>query len=284
MISEEEIRDIEAKPTDDISQENFWNLNKAATINLLRNPGAALKFAKKAHKIAKILNSQAELAQAWFIMGNSLRMTGDGQKATPWFNKAIKAFNQLEDYGNMARAKGSLAGYYTNIGQLDRALSCFEEIAAVFKQTGDTRSQIINLANIADIYLMKCEYSEAIKYFRMSIDLCQIQDLPEVEVSSLCKLGAIYDRLFDYSKNLECCQAALIKAEKTSNPYLVGQVQCSLGSAYLSLRRYDSAREYFELSLAVGREYEIPNYIGGNLSNIADVLQYQGKLEDALAS
>jgi C4-dicarboxylate-specific signal transduction histidine kinase len=282
MITEEEVRDIEAKPTNEISQENFWNLYQAANVNLMRNPMAALIFAKKAHNIAKKLNTQAELAQAWFIMGNSLRMTGDGQKATPWFNKAIKAFNQLEDYGNMARAKGSLAGYYTNIGQLDRALSCFEEIAAVFEQTGDTRSQIINLANIADIYLMKCEYSEAIKHFRMSIDLCQIQELPEVEVSSLCKLGAIYDRLFDYAKNLECCQAALLKAEKTSNPYLIGQVQCSLGSAYLSLKRYDSARECFELSLAVGREYNIPYYIGGNLSNIADVLQYQGKHKEAI--
>lgn len=283
MITEEEIRDIEAKPTDDISQENFWNLNKAATVNLMRNPGAALKFAKKAHKIARLLNTQAELAQAWFIMGNSLRMTGDGQKATSWFNKAIKAFIQLEDYGNLARAKGSLAGHYSNIGQLDRALSCYKEIAVVFEQTGDTRSQIINLANIADIYLMKCEYSEAIEHFRMSIDLCQVQELPEMEVSSLCKLGAIYDRLFDYSKNLECCQAALIKAEKTSNPYLIGQVQCSLGNAYLSLRKYDRALEYFELSLAVGREYDIPNYIGGNLSNIADVLQYLGKLEEAFA-
>jgi C4-dicarboxylate-specific signal transduction histidine kinase len=129
---------------------------------------------------------------------------------------------------------------------------------------------------------MKCEYSAAIKHFRRSIDLCHIQELPELEVSSLCKLGAIYDRLFDYSKNMECCQEALKKAEKTSNPYLIGQVQCSLGSAYLSLRKYDSAREYFELSLAVGREYDIPNYIGGNLSNIADVLQWQGKFEEAL--
>jgi len=283
MITEEEIREIESKPNDDISQENFWNLNKAATINLLRNPGAALRFAKKAYKIAKTINTQAELAQAWFIMGNSLRMTGDGQKATPWFNKAIKAFIQLEDKGNMARAMGSLAGHYTNIGQLDRALSCFEEIAVVFEQTGDTRSQIINLVNIADVYLMKCEYSKAIIHFKRSIDLCQIQELPEVEVSSLCKMGAIYDRLFDYTKNLECCQTALIKAGKTSNPYLIGQVQCSMGSAYLSLHRYDSAREYFELSLTVGREYDIPNYIGGNLSNIADVLQYQGKSEEALA-
>lgn len=283
MITEEEIRDIEAKPTDDISQENFWNLNKAATINYMRNPGAALEFAKKAHKIAKVLNTRVELAQAWFIMGNSLIVTGDGHKAIPWLNKAIKAFNQLEDYSNMARAKGSLAGYYSNTGQLDSALSCFEDITSVFEQTRDTRSQIINHANIADVYLRKCEYSKAIKHFRMSIDLCKIQELPEVEVSSLCKLGAIYDRLFDYAKNLECCQTALKIAEQTSNPYLVGQVQCSLGSAYLSLKRYDSAREYFELSLAVGREYDIPYYIGGNLSNIADVLQYQGKYQEALA-
>ncbi|MCB5287661.1 MAG: tetratricopeptide repeat protein [Candidatus Cloacimonetes bacterium] len=282
MISEAEIRDIEAAPTDEISQENFWSLNKAATINLLRNPGAALRFAKKALEIAKILNTKAELAQAWFIMGNSLRMIGDGQKAKPWFTKAIKAFDQLEDYGNMARAKGSLAGHYANIGQFDLALGYYEEINLVFEHADDTRSQIINLANIADIYLMKCEYSAAIKHFRRSIDLCHIQELPELEVSSLCKLGAIYDRLFDYSKNMECCQEALKKAEKTSNPYLIGQVQCSLGSAYLSLRKYDSAREYFELSLAVGREYDIPNYIGGNLSNIADVLQWQGKFEEAL--
>ena len=156
MISEEEVRDIEAKPTDDISQENFWNLSKAATINYMRNPGAALKFAKKAHKIAKVLNTQVELAQAWFIMGNSLIVTGNGHIAIPWLNKAIKAFNQLEDYSNMARAKGSLAGYYSNTGQLDSALSCFEDITSVFEQTRDTRSQIINHANIADIYLRKC--------------------------------------------------------------------------------------------------------------------------------
>lgn len=283
MTTEEEIRDIEAKLTNEISQENFWNLYQAANVNLMRNPMAALKFAKKAHSIAKKLNTQAELAQAWFIMGNSLIITGDGEKAVPWLNKAIKAFSQLEDYGNMARAKGSLAGYYSNIGQLDRALICFNEIKAVFEQTGDTRSLIINHANIADVYLRECEYREAIKHFRMSIDLCQIQELPEVEVSSLCKLGAIYDRLFDYAKNLECCQAALLKAEKTSNPYLIGQVQCSLGNAYMSLKRYDSAREYYEASLSIGREYDIPYHIGGNLSNISDVLLHQGKYEEALA-
>lgn len=80
MITEEEVRDIEAKPTNEISQENFWNLHKAASINYMRNPMAALKFAKKAHKIAKILNSQAELAQAFLSWVIRLERLGMARK------------------------------------------------------------------------------------------------------------------------------------------------------------------------------------------------------------
>ena len=104
-------------------------------------------------------------------MGYLLLRSFRYDEAIPWFEKTIASATALGALESKARNTGNLGWCYYQLGDLNTALSAFEEAEKQFEYTGNRHGRQIWLGNAGSIFLNRKEYRAAAEHYKRALEI-----------------------------------------------------------------------------------------------------------------
>lgn len=163
------------------------------------------------------------------------------------------AFRAIGDRG-MELFALRLAGFaYHTSGQLQQALSLYEQALSISQSLGDRRSEALLLNNIGGVYDILGEPRQALDYYGRAMPLLEALNNASVQGDLLNNIGVIYYQLGDLQRALDYYGRAMpfrraggSRRKEADTFDNIGLVQTAVGEPRRAL-------EYFEQSLELRR-------------------------------
>ncbi|MFW9993604.1 MAG: tetratricopeptide repeat protein [Candidatus Odinarchaeota archaeon] len=153
---------------------------------------------------------------------------GDLDGALEHFKEALAVSDEIKDIPGKATNLNNLGHVYLKKGNLDEALKYFKEALALNKSIYYPFGQVANLINIGQIHIEKNNLDEALEHLNQASTLSKSLD-PEGYAKSMIFTGTVYRKKGEIDKALQHYEEALVRHEKSSNPY---DIDSSLGEIY----------------------------------------------------
>ncbi len=179
------------------------------------------------------------------------------------FREAIKHGEELaqifKETGNKANESAcytNLGNAYYSLGDFRKAIEYHEKSLKIAKDIGDRAVESKCYGNLGVAYRNLKDFRKAIEYHEKSLKIAK--DIGDRAVESKCytNLGNAYDSLGDFRKSIEYIENYLKIAKYIGNKAVESAGYLTLGFAYYKLGDFKKAIEYHEKSL------EIAKYIG----------------------
>ena len=130
-------------------------------------------------------------------------------------------------------------------------------------------------------------FSNAIKLHQMALEAAEVNDNTEFQIYSLTMLSTVYRQTEAIPSALDCAQKAIDLTQSLEQPNEnikrnLNLSLSSIGHIYRTLGQYDLAIANFKKSIALEAELDNFHGLAMNYMGIAECLEAQSKLEEAL--
>jgi CHAT domain-containing protein/tetratricopeptide (TPR) repeat protein len=167
-------------------------------------------------------------------------------------------------------------------GQLEAAISAWEQALQLYEELGDleTRRTVLTNLSVAWVELLNRhlnadEYQQVVETAEILLPILVELGARYTETSTLDKLGIAYQGLGDYEQAIELHQEALEVARRLEDRTLEARILNNLGVAYDQTSQYELAIVSYEASLSIARDIGDLTRQGnasGNLGNVYSAL------------
>jgi len=202
------------------------------------------------YKSGTILTNKEEYSEAEKLLVNSL---------------SIYRVNLSSNRKDMADAMKQLANTYSKTGNINQALSLYEESSDMYKQMNRHSELASCLSEIGSLRLKSDELNESCKCYEQAWHLHQRHKLNDQGEAAtiLYGLGFIYNQNLRYDEAMELLKISLkIRLKKLGKQNLDVANTCEqLGTSLVSLGRYEDALKVCTTSLEIYRDLLGENHI-----------------------
>ncbi|KPM32784.1 Histidine kinase [Croceitalea dokdonensis DOKDO 023] len=231
---------LKKKQQDTIKGEILGDL---AYYYLYENIDSAITYGKKLERYAEKLNLAKFKVLANKNIGNAFIFSGKYDSAFVYLSKALRIaeINSLEK----SALYTSIGVMYKRQNNYEKALQAYFQGVKYDEKTGNTYGEFIKLVNIGNLYNIKKDYDNAIKYNKR----------------------------------------ALLLSEKANNDninFALGTLLNNIGTIYSKTDKIDTAIDYFEQSLKVNLKNENKKEVARNYNNLGVIYDRKGDYEKAL--
>jgi predicted ATPase/class 3 adenylate cyclase len=213
---------------------------------------------------ALILAKQAERpdleVQCLHNVGIICRRLGEGDNAKAYFEQALSAYRQLEDWRGESAALhmlGTVAFLYE--GNYVGALAHFEEAVHIRREIGDRRSEISTLNNLGVLHAMLGNYAKARAHYQQCLEIGRDMNDQAAELRALINLSEAACQLGDCSQAHDFGQHAVELAQEIGNRSLYATALTNLGHALVGLPQWTEATAAYQQAMdirnALGEEH-----------------------------
>ena len=157
--------------------------------------------------------------------------------------------------GDRAPARGGIC----SLGEVEKAISYYEEALAIAREIGHRQNEGIWLGNLGAAYSDLGEVEKAISYYEEALAIAREIGHRQNEGSWLGNLGLAYSDLGEVEKAISYYEEALAIDKEIGYRQGEGANLDNLGVAYRALGEVEKARHYLEQSLAIFEEIKSPN-------------------------
>lgn len=208
--------------------------------------------------------------------------SGNLQKAFDFNQKALKISKQIGSEIDIALNLNDIAITLIQFGKLDRALNNLDEAKTIFLKLNDTKNIGNCLLNIANIYMIRSEYKDALKYYQDSLDCFKKIESDEGVAKNLNNIGLIYSNRNIFDRSLKYHQEALEINQKLDNKEGIASSFTNISNVYFNQNKLDLALEYTQKSLQISQEIGSKKGIAFNFNNLGLIYRESKKLKKAL--
>jgi CHAT domain-containing protein len=194
----------------------------------------------------------------------------------------LKFAQSQEDSELVAAALRRIGSLYREHGELEDALDSLRKAAQVSKELGLPEGQYWTLgSDIAGVYRQQGRLREALQVLD---DLLASPALPAGSAPAflLTDKGVVLAEMGDYFRAIQCEKESIRIFEGLKMSWQAGAGRGMLGMHYASLGDYQTARGYFEGSLASARRVNDPAEVWRNLYSLGDLYLRMDRPGDAL--
>lgn len=150
----------------------------------------ALEYLHKAELFSKSFNDRTK-AGMYTVFGNTYRNSNLPDSALFYYNKNLQCLDKKTDIIQYGATIGNIGNLYNDLGRTDEALTKQFESLTYFKLAEDSMDIEIAYGTIADIYLKKENYQEALKYYLQAIAISE-------------RLGFAEELMYNYEGLYKC--------------------------------------------------------------------------------
>ena len=191
------------------------------------------------------------LPEAYYYGGRVYRDLGDAPQALDYLQRALDILPKGE--GDMLKSKiySQMAMLFLYQHMYDEALVILRKAHAHNVATGNIRSRIFNLRDMADAFRGNNQVDSALCYFQRSYDLALDNGMVDLANMVQSQIASMYDLLGEYDKARE----ALLQAFKCKHKASQSAIYSIAADIYLHCGQVDSALYYNTRLLAMGNVY-----------------------------
>jgi len=200
----------------------------------------------------------------------------------PILEAAAAAARQIGDKGAEEVHLGNLGLAYADLGEVRRAIECYEQALVIARETGDRRGEGNALGNLGVAYKNLGEVRRAIECYEQALAIDREIGDRRGEGADLSNLGIAYRNVRDARRAIECHEQGLAIAREIGDRRMEGNDLGGLGLAYAALGEVRRAIEYHEQALAISREIGDRRGEGNDLGNLGNAYKNLGEVRRAI--
>lgn len=250
------------------------------SINMLGyDPVKAIDFAQKAQLLADKLSYGRGIAYALKHIGLGYYYQGEYLSVMEYWNTSLKTFESISDTTGIANLVNNLGSVYYTQGSDSKAIEFYLRSLRISEKLQDTLRIATALYNIAGVYANKPQdYSKAFEFLWRALPLGKTLNDPSITGSCASGLGELHIYQEDYDSARYYFDMSLALA------YDVPHSLNKLGLVYLKMQNYDSALYFQNKSLQLGEEKDQKLDMALALLGIGDTYNRLNSNEKALES
>lgn len=237
--------------------------------NIDRNK--AILFGNKALELAKQLNYNKSIAQAYNDLGIIYFDNEKDDSAILLYNKAIAIRREMKDDLGIAKLYNKIGIVYQRQGVFDKALeNQFASLRLFEKEKNDFGISYAQ-NNIGILNQNLGHYQEAVEYYNKSIILKEkINDKIGI-AGTFSNMGNIYFLTKDYLKAESYFNKAITIAKEANNKEYLSNALNNIGKLYVETKNLNKAVESINQSLLLRIELNDSKGTASCYNNLADV-------------
>jgi tetratricopeptide (TPR) repeat protein len=201
----------------------------------------------------------------------------------------VNAFKRgmATSYRNRGNASFYQENYNAALDFYFRVVSCYQILLRDPKQKADEQKQVKKelswiYRNIANVYLRKDNYANALDYYYRSIKISEEMNDEKSLGVTLGNTGIVYYRMMDYPKALTFYQRALAIVQKLNNEDEIAKNLSNIAIIYTEQKNHSKALEYYIQALRLVEANGNLGYQTSMLDGLASVYTAIGEYDKAL--
>lgn len=247
----------------------------------------ALGFAQDAYSLSTELGDSSTMVRSGRLMGQLLRRFDRVDESIEVLTRVYpiaKRNNYIED---LKRILNAIAVAYTFKANYDKALE-FNFYSLVIREREGNKNEIsITLNNIGLVYFKLKNYEKAIEYYKRSLALKkEVNDTYDLD-RLLINLGLCYNQIkgpdSKYVEAQDYINQALSICDTACSDLIKIEANFGLGVSYFGEKKWDSAIDFFEKSLAIARSFGDKRFQAENLVYLGKIDVEKKQFETAVA-
>ena len=176
----------------------------------------------------------------------------------PITTAAVNAAQQIGDRRNEGGHLGDLGVAYSNLGDVSKAISFYEQALVIAREIGDCRSEYRSLGNLGSAYQDLGDVPKAISFSEQALLISREIGNRRGEGVSLGLLGNAYAKLGNLPKAISFHEQALVISREIGDRRGEGRHLANLGLAYYKLEEREKAIAYTEEAIQIHTEIQSP--------------------------
>ncbi|WP_445241358.1 tetratricopeptide repeat protein [Microcoleus vaginatus] len=202
---------------------------------------------------------------------------------SPVSNKIVVPDKMRKIPARRPREKDSFrAVLYSSLERYSQAIEYYKQSLNIHRDTGNCYGEAKSLNYLGNFYTLRGDYSQAIDYHQQSLNMQRDTGNRSAEAVSLNALGNIYDALGEYLQAIECHQQCLNIQRETGNPHGEATSWHNLGSAYHAIGEYQQASDCQQQSLDMARKLNSWNREANSLNVLGNTYVSLGQYQRAI--
>ncbi|HEX4716388.1 MAG TPA: tetratricopeptide repeat protein, partial [Ktedonobacteraceae bacterium] len=170
-------------------------------------------------------------------------------------------------------------------GQYEKARKQYEDASALCHHVPDNACQLEILNRLSHIAIAQGSYEEGLDFLEQARQGWRKRDVFSFNEADISRtMGALYERMGDYSRDLEAQQHAIEIFERGHWPLQAEATKGNIGLIYEALGDYQTAEEYLQKALQGGIQYHDKGEQERNLLNLGALYLETGSYDKALTA
>ena len=218
---------------------------------MLSSPEEALAVARDALAAAEAAGGGREAAEALLNIGWCEYYLTRLAPAIESCQKALDAFDALEDAQGVMKSLNALGQAYQDMGRYERAMDYYTRSLEEARKAGNRLREAVTLTNIGEVCLELGEIKEAIDYFLRAYETVPDDDEPELIANVLLDVGSAFHRMENWPLAREFTEKAMDIARSNGNLHVEGRCWHLLGLISLATDRSELAEDQYLKALEI---------------------------------
>ncbi len=246
-----------------------------------------LFYLNKGVKLAKESNDANVIVTGLLALGNVSFFKSDFDKALEYYIEAEKICSTTKSLLNTEKHANSLEyiGYVMErIKRFDKAIEYFSKSYDIVIKLGFPSNIAVMESNIAQQYMIKEEYNNAIPLLNKSIAYYETFKVPDNKsISTYIKRGICYKHLDRFKEAEKDFLKAVEIAKLPENKKHYTNALYRLADAYLYFKDYKNAEQYYREAETLCKEENNYEYLRIIYKGLAEIETYNKNYEEAIS-
>lgn len=202
--------------------------------------------------------SQVDTSQIdiWHGIADIYAHQKEGEKALSVYEKILKLNKQTGNRKDQAVTLHQIANVYVNEGMEETALLIYEKSLKLEEQDKNLQGKAVTLHCMAVIYARQGKLDKALSYFEESLDIKEQVGNWKGQIDTLHQIANVYDQNQDIEQALSFDSKAFKIATANKDVHKQADILHSMASLYAQHRQIEKALSAFEQSLTLHEELQ----------------------------
>ena len=215
---------------------------------------SALVYGNQALSIAKKINHERLIAQAYNDLSTVYLIKGDYQTSLDQSRKALAIRKKLKDDAGIASIHFKMGNNFFKLSEYDSTMHHYFIALKYYEEQNDTAVATNLRSNISSTYYSMGNYSKALKYLEDPIDyFLRTEDYIHLS-NSLLNFGNIQLSIKDTTAGLVAYQKAESYAKESNNLSTLAAIYNNYANIYTNRNEFSKAIKYIQESIAIREE------------------------------
>jgi CHAT domain-containing protein/predicted negative regulator of RcsB-dependent stress response len=255
---------------------------KANALYGVGDNGGAVRFHRRAIALFLTLGKRKEAARALSGSIQPHILLGEYDEAFSASEQARALYVELGEDWRLARLEINTGNIFHRQDRFEEALSCYERAYQGLLNRQDAEGLAIVLGNLAVCLVSLNDFGRALQTFERARSVCEQNGMPILVAQSDYNIAYLYYLRGDYSQAIDGLYASRRAFQTIGDPYHIALCQLDLSEIYLEINLNEDAEVMARESFFQFRKLKTGYEAAKSLVNQAIALGRQEKAQEAL--